>query len=494
MAKLVISARDAGFARWAQILECDQVSALLGETSVSLDRVHQMVDRLLIEVKPDPPKVLDRENVQISIELVELLQPFGGEASKSLCGLLEYALGKVLGAAIRSVALANACVAALANLGDLETLGKARLTVKHKTVLDSLNSSILSLQIQRGKNLFEILPENGSLYKKEVRRQCEALELSIASPKWESYAEWRSQHEASPVSRRLLWLCDQGAREYVLAYSNGGWNSLDGKVPMLPGSRIQLWHPLGRPAAEIEMAKDWLLASGVVQPFAQVFRECFELSGARPIAVESTLLKQADFATAAKTRGWKFSRLGAYSPDVVHAATKTVGLVQVAWFIERFEKSELGKKDEYELIRSSQLLAKIRNREVSWQQVLPRVVSEILRDVDGMLTEASVGTDTFWQARHPDLEWQAHLTSRDALRTTKTNDTRTDILHRFGPRNIQIVGSEVKLGSLRICLSTGEANQMVEDIRGNIRSPHEGDPILKMILHKTLSVNGVEEA
>lgn len=487
MSRLVVSARDSGFVRWAQSLSAEQIGMLLGESSPISSQVNQMVESLLAQVKADYPKVLDRENVQIGLKLIALLQPFGEEGTKSLASLLEYSDGKVLGAAIRSVALANAAIAALEASGELETLVKARLMVVHKSVLDSLNISIQHLEVQANKSVLEILTEGSSIYKKELKRQKTALELSIASPTWLQYQEWRLEHETSPLSQRLIWLCSQGTREFAIGFTNGEWNSIDGRGVHAAGSRMQLWHPLGRPPDEIELAKNWLLASGITQPFPQVFREAFVFDPCSPALPESVLLKQADFARAAKARGWKYRQLGAYSPDVPALASRKLGFTQFEWHIERFEHAKLEAHDYFDVVRSGRFFVRLRNREVGFQQVLPRLLSEVLRDVDGILTEASVGLDSFWQRRHPDREWQAYLESRRSIESTKTTDTRTDILRRFGLANCYVLGSEVQIGKVRISLSTGESNQMVSAGVESVRMPHEGDSVLQMILHKTLA-------
>jgi Domain of unknown function (DUF4132) len=114
---------------------------------------------------------------------------------------------------------------------------------------------------------------------KMVSAQAERLERLFLAPRSWDFAYWAEYYLDHPIvgtlARRLIWLID----DVPASYADGGLRILaDAVLVPAPDARVELWHPVGREAAEISAWRDWLERHQVTQPFKQAHRELYPMT------------------------------------------------------------------------------------------------------------------------------------------------------------------------------------------------------------------------
>ncbi len=140
--------------------------------------------------------------------------------------------------------------------------------------------------------------------------QSERLDRQFLARRTWAYQAWRERYLDHPLvgtlARRLLWVVDGTA----VGFADGGLRALNDQ-PVTQGERVELWHPVGREAAEVVAWRDWLEGHGITQPFKQAHREVYLLTDAeRATGTYSNrfaahVLRQHQFNSLAALRGWR---------------------------------------------------------------------------------------------------------------------------------------------------------------------------------------------
>ena len=123
----------------------------------------------------------------------------------------------------------------------------------------------------------------------------------------------------SYITRRLIWAFIQGEQVVHALFIDGEWKTPEGASPAFTeDTTVTLWHPVFSPIAEVTAWRELLMQRQIVQPLKQAFREVYLLTDAElntktySNRMAAHLLKQHQFNSLAKLRGWKYSLLGAY--------------------------------------------------------------------------------------------------------------------------------------------------------------------------------------
>jgi hypothetical protein len=371
--------------------------------------------------------------------------------------------------------------------------------------------------------------------------------LYLASKRW-PLATWRERYLDHPLlgvlARGLLWEFSSGGQSqtggFLADAAAGQLVGLDDRPLVLSeDAAVQLWHPIGRPTADVLAWREWLERHEIRQPFKQAHREVYVLTDAeRNTRVYSNrfaahIVKQHQYNALCGIRGWKNQlRL------MVDADYPPTMRMLPAWGL-RAEFWVEGAGDQYgtdtnetgtylylatDQVRfypldAPELHAHAWGRgygryqgplpdPIPLEQIPPLVFSEIMRDVDLFVGVASVGNDPNWldggrEGLHADY-WQSYSFGD----LSATAQTRKAVLERIVPR--LAIGSrcsfedkflvvegklrtyKIHLGSGNILMKPNDEYLCIVPSRGEAAAgdkvflPFEGDRTLSIILSKAL--------
>jgi hypothetical protein len=355
--------------------------------------------------------------------------------------------------------------------------------------------------------------------------------LLLARRAW-PLLSWRERYLDHPVvgtlARRLIWLVDG----VPCAYAGGALRTLDdAEVGAPEPARVELWHPIDRPVAEVVAWRDWLERHEIVQPFKQAHREVYRLTPAeRATGVYSNrfaghILRQHQFHALAVARRWT-DKLRLMVDDSFPPARRELpqwGVRAEFWVEGSGHEHGIDTTDAgtYLQLATDQVrfypLDAGENRArggggpVPLEQIPALLLSEIMRDVDLFVGVASVGNDPTWSDGGPDGRYRDYWTSYSFGELSATAHTRRDLLTRLLPRlaigaraavdgRFLVVRGDlhtykIHLGSGNILMSPGDSYLCIvpdpdPDERADVRLPFEGDGMLAVILSKAILLAG----
>jgi hypothetical protein len=323
----------------------------------------------------------------------------------------------------------------------------------------------------------------------------------------------------APLSRRLIWRFEAGARVDAGAWLEGrlvdaGDAPLEG---LADDTRVSLWHPIDATVDEVRGWRGWLERHGVTQPFKQAHREVYLLTDAeRRTGTYSNrfaahILRQHQFAALAKGRGWQYQLLGGFDGFSIPTLRLASHGLRVEYLVEPIvrdqdmEGSGISRYISTDQVRF--FAGTDPPRQLELAEVPPLVLSETMRDVDLFVAVASVGADPDWADRgaagHMGTYW--HTWSFGEL--SQTAETRREVLERLVPRlriakvcSLQgrflvVRGSlrtyKIHLGSGNILMEPNDQYLCIVPDRGGAARasqglvlPFEGDSTLSVILSK----------
>ncbi|HEX2973992.1 MAG TPA: DUF4132 domain-containing protein, partial [Tepidisphaeraceae bacterium] len=305
--------------------------------------------------------------------------------------------------------------------------------------------------------------------------QAERLDaMFLLQNRW-PLATWRERYLDHPLvgtlARRLIWVFKSGNRERAGMWHEGQLVAADDTpLDLNADAEVELWHPIGRPMAEVLAWREWLQRHEVRQPFKQAHREVYPLTDAeRRTQTYSNrfaahILRQHQFNALCAARGWK-NKLRLMVDAEYPPASRELpqwGLRAEFW-IE-------GIGDEYgqdtndsgaflrlatDQVRFYRLAAAANhahaggggyvtraegpgdgniNQPLSLEQIPPLVLSEVMRDVDLFVGVASIGNDPTWQDGGPEGRYQTYWQSYSFGELSETAQTRRAVLESLLPR------------------------------------------------------------
>ncbi|MGW0470089.1 DUF4132 domain-containing protein [Streptomyces coeruleorubidus] len=302
---------------------------------------------------------------------------------------------------------------------------------------------------------------------KMLSAQSERLDRQFLARRAWPYAVWRERYLDHPLvgtlARRLLWTIDGR----TAGYADGELRTLADE-PLTDGTRVELWHPVGREPAEIVAWRDWLERHGITQPFKQAHREVYLLTDAERATrtysnrFAAHVLRQHQFNSLAALRGWH-NKLRLCVDDSAPPATRELpqwGLRAEYWIEGDGEEYGLDTTDSgtYLRLRTDQVrfypvdapensahcyggeyAMWLRDGQdpvapIPLEDIPPLVLSEVLRDVDLFVGVSSIGNDPTWQDGGPGGRFQEYWTSYGFGELHQSAETRRLLLERLVPR------------------------------------------------------------
>lgn len=337
------------------------------------------------------------------------------------------------------------------------------------------------------------------------------LERWMLEPRRWSLPELRTRYLDHPVvgslARRLIFTT--GSTSVVFG-DDGATDAAGARVALPDDAILELWHPLGRPVAEVRAWRERLDALAVTQPFKQAHREIYLLTDAeRQTGIYSNrfaahLLRQHQFAALCRERGWTYTLQGQW--DSHNTPTRHVAAydLDVQFWVEAGGDVPVSETFVYLYVATDQVRFVRGGMPLRLEEVPPRCFSELLRDVDLFVGVCSIGADPAWRDHGPQGTfgyWDQYAFGDLGA----SGETRKAALERLLPRlkirdRAQIAGRflvvrgqlrtyKIHLGSGNILMEPNDQYLCIVPERArltDVKLPFEGDQLLSVILSKAL--------
>ena len=405
----------------------------------------------------------------------------------------------------------------------------ANVKEEHAELLADLNRSVKELSGQIGAQ----------------RSRLERQLISEGTCSFERWKPWYLDHPlVSHFATRLIWEFEDGGETRTAIPWQGNLVDWAGHaVQLSQQARVRMWHPIRSDVQAILSWRCWLEDRQVRQPFKQAHREVYLLTdaeretGTYSNRFASHIIRQHQFASLCRERGWKFKVMGDWDSHNTPSLDLTQYNLQAKFDVEypeaedgddestsahgiylaistgrvEFVRLEATQRDKTEAgpfgVPLPGKFRDLRRRTpLRLEEVPPLVFSEVMRDCDLFVGVTSIGTDPAWNRDHPDDPhlpyWQqfafGDLTSaaehrkvvlesllpKLAIRDRCRLDGRFLVvrgdLHEY---RIHIGSANVLIepGSRYLCIVQGPG-----DTAANLPLPFEGDRILGLVLSKAL--------
>jgi hypothetical protein len=316
----------------------------------------------------------------------------------------------------------------------------------------------------------------------------------------------------------IIWRFEKEGTIQTGIYLNGRWTKEKGET-FIPDEActVSLWHPVGESIATIQAWRNFLQTQQIQQPFKQAFREVYLLTEAEVNThvysnrMAAHVLKQHQFNSLAKGRGWKYSLVGCYDDGRDNEAASLdlpeYGLRAEFWVNEINADHAYNDAGIWNYVATDQVrFVKKDNQPCNLVEVPPIIFSEVMRDVDLFVGVASVGNDPTWRDSGGIPAYRDYWQSYSFGDLSELAKTRKEILAQLVPRLKISKVAEIKdrflvvKGKLRTYkIHIGSTNILMEPndqylcivpdrskpaISSNVFLPFEGDTGLSIILSK----------
>jgi hypothetical protein len=360
------------------------------------------------------------------------------------------------------------------------------------------------------------------------RDRIDRLFRSTRKMKWEYFQTQYLQHGLLTwFAQRLIWRfewgqeCKDGIWKHlaVEGETTGEWVDAKGQ-PFIPSTSctVALWHPALSSVAEIKAWRDFLIAHERQQPLKQAFREVYLLTEAEARTrtysnrMAAHILRQHQFNSLAKTRGWQYSLLGAYDDgrdnEVASLQLPEYGLRAEYWLNPVNDENAFNDAGIWNYVATDQVrFVNPTSREPIPLIEIPAIpFSEAMRDVDLFVGVASVGNDPQWQDSGGIARYRNYWQQYSFGDLSELAKTRKEILMGLVPRlkikqvasisgNFLVVKGQLRtykihIGSGNILMEPNDQYLcIVPDNRAKTGTeqvflPFEGDSVLSIILSK----------
>jgi hypothetical protein len=321
------------------------------------------------------------------------------------------------------------------------------------------------------------------------------------------------------ISNKIIWTFLKGESEIAATKIDDKWLT-NANVEINPNDyeAVALWHPAKQNITEVKRWRDFLTEQKIQQPLKQAYREVYILTDAEintktySNRMAAHVLKQHQFNSLAKSRGWKYSLLGAYddgrSNEMASVTLNEFGLRAEYWINEINADDQFNDTGIWNYVATDQVRFSnvITDSPVNLIEVPPVLFSEILRDVDLFVGVASVGNDPAWQDTGGVPAYRDYWTSYSFGDLSEVAKNRKEILSTLLPRLKINKVAEIKdkflvvkgklrtykihIGSTNILMEPNDQYLCIVPDRSkknyaeNLFIPFEGDSGLSVILSK----------
>ncbi|UOQ72554.1 DUF4132 domain-containing protein [Hymenobacter cellulosilyticus] len=340
---------------------------------------------------------------------------------------------------------------------------------------------------------------------------------------WPWFEQYYFQHGLmSILAHPLIWRLyrPDGTTQDAL-FQDDAWQNAHGRPVPAPtaDTQLQLWHPVLASTDEVLAWRQLLEEKQLRQPLKQAFREVYLLTPPEERTrtysnrMAAHILKQHQFNSLAKLRGWRYRLLGAYDKgydsETASLPLPTHDLQAEFWVSEVYADGEWNDTGIYNYVSTDQVRFTRGTEPVPLPEVPPLAFSEVMRDVDLFVGVASVGNDPQWRDNGGLAQFRNYWESYSFGDLSEVAKTRKLALQRLVPRlkigkvseikgNFLVVKGhrhvyKIHLGSGNILMEPNDQYLcIVPDRSGksaaaaDVFLPFEGDAVLSIILSKAL--------
>lgn len=325
------------------------------------------------------------------------------------------------------------------------------------------------------------------------------------------------------LAKKIIWIVEKEGKKETVFYLDEKWRNINAEeiiIELNDDVNISLWHPVYASVEDIKSWRAFMMQHKIVQPLKQAYREVYLLTDAEINTVSYSnrmaahILKQHQFNSLAKIRGWKYSLIGAYdggaNESMASIELKDFGLRAEFWVNEVNADDAFNDTGIWLYIATDQVrFTQLDNGHVKELIEVPAIIlSEILRDVDLFVGVASVGNDPNWRDSGGLPAYRDYWQSYSFGDLNEVAKTRKSILEGLLPRlkiakiaelkdKFLIVKGNLRtykihIGSTNILMEPNDQYLCIVPDRGkkempdNVFLPFEGDNGLSVILSKAM--------
>lgn len=323
--------------------------------------------------------------------------------------------------------------------------------------------------------------------------------------------------------KKIIWTYTEGSKQQDVFFLQDHWVNAEGatvQVQMTANESFTLWHPVFHSIETVQQWRSFMMQYHIVQPLKQAFREVYFLTDAEVNTrvysnrMAAHILKQHQFNMLAKTRGWKYSLMGAYDNGIEHDKAsidlKEYQLRAEFWISEVNADDAFNDTGIWNFVATDQIrfIDTASNQPKELFEIPAIVFSEVFRDVDLFVGVASVGNDPNWRDNGGLPQYHDYWQSYSFGDLTEIAKTRKGILEGLLPRlkiakvaRVQdkflvVKGKfrtyKIHIGSTNILMEPNDQylcivpDRSQKDVTGNVFLPFEGDNGLSVILSKAM--------
>ena len=340
---------------------------------------------------------------------------------------------------------------------------------------------------------------------------------------YKNFEQYFLQHGlVSFIAEKIIWTFtdpEYPSHPQSLIQIGKEWQDNKGNPAVVRNiSTVSLWYPALASTQETTEWREFLNKQKIQQPLKQAYREVYLLTDAEintrtySNRMAAHILKQHQFNMLAKTRGWKYSLLGAYDDGRYNESAQLhlpeYNLRAEYWINEVAADDAFNETGIWNYISTDQ----VRFIDTSDNQVKNLIdvpvlpLSEVLRDVDLFVGVASVGNDPTWQDTGGMPVYNEYWTTFSFGDLSEVAKNRKEIIKNLLPRLKIAKVSQIKdkflvvqgtlrtykihLGSTNILMEPNDQYLCIVPDRSqknhteNLFIPFEGDAGLSVILSK----------
>jgi len=326
----------------------------------------------------------------------------------------------------------------------------------------------------------------------------------------------------SYFTHQLIWRFHAPDGSHLDAlWFEGAWRDVQGQAigELTEAMQVQLWHPVLATSAEVLAWRQLLEVRQLRQPLKQAYREVYvltppeERTGTYSNRMAAHVLRQHQFSSLAKVRGWRYKLQGAFDNGEESAMAKldlpTYNLQAQFWVSEVNADQAWNETGIWLYVSTDQVRFVTGHGPVPLPDIPPIVFSEVMRDVDLFVGVASVGNDPLWRDNGGLPAYRTYWESYSFGELSEVAKNRKLALERLVPRlKIGKVSTlterflvvrgkrrtyKIHLGSGNILMEPNDQYLCIvpdRSVKNNdtagVFLPFEGDAVLSIIVSKAL--------
>lgn len=350
--------------------------------------------------------------------------------------------------------------------------------------------------------------------------QRDRLDLSFRTGRkmdWPHFVAYYLEHElVTGIVKKLIWRFENEESTIDAIRIDENWaNNIDEVVSPGEGFSVSLWHPATDTLENVRQWRSFLIEKEIQQPLKQAFREIYLLTDAEVNTrsysnrMAGHILKQHQFNSLAKIRGWRYSLQGNFDNGSDGTAElKLPGYQLIAEYWTNAIQTDATDVGIFNYVATDQVRFKnMQTRDVIDLAQVPVVAfSEVMRDVDLFVGVASVGNDSEWRDNGGMPAYRDYWQSYAFGELNEMSKNRKQILERLLPRLkiakvaemrdkfLVVKGKKrtykIHLGSTNILMEPNDQYLCIVPDRSqksyaeNVFLPFEGDTGLSIIISK----------